>query len=108
MTEGTEAPVEAVIEAVIARVKTVYRSWGRTTSVAQMRSDWDALFGFRSVKASVESGSANGVAAKWIAPCRVPRCSCPHGRISQPPVKAMKAAQRKYGPPLAKFRRQRL
>jgi epsilon-lactone hydrolase len=67
MREGTEAPIEAVIDTVIARVKTVYRSWGRTTSVAQMRSDWDTLFGSRSVSASVETVCANGVAAEWIA-----------------------------------------
>jgi monoterpene epsilon-lactone hydrolase len=63
MTGGTEAPVEAVI----ARVKKVYRSWGRTTTVAQMRADWDALFGATSVKAFTESVSANGVAAQWVS-----------------------------------------
>jgi acetyl esterase/lipase len=66
MTGGTEG-IEVPVEAVIARVKKVYRSWGRATTVAQMRSDWDALFGSTSVKALIELVSANGVAAQWVS-----------------------------------------
>lgn len=65
MTGGTEG-IEAPVEAVIARVKRVYRSWGRATTVAQMRADWDALFGATSVKVFAEPVSANGVAAQWV------------------------------------------
>jgi epsilon-lactone hydrolase len=35
----------APVDLAIARIRAVYRSWNRDTSVAQMRSDWDAAFG---------------------------------------------------------------
>ena len=63
MTSGTETPVDAVI----ARVKKVYTSWGRSTTVEQMREDWDSLFGSNAVHAVVETVVANGVRAQWIA-----------------------------------------
>lgn len=57
----------APVDAVIARVKAVYRSWSRTTGVEQMRSDWDALFASTPVDAATQSVSAGGVPAQWIA-----------------------------------------
>ena len=57
---------EAAVEAVIVRVQSVYRGWGRSTSLARMRQDWDELFGSSAVSAAVEPVSANGVSAEWI------------------------------------------
>jgi epsilon-lactone hydrolase len=54
------------IESVIARVKAVYGSWRRDTSVAQMRADWDHLFSATG-DASVESVECAGVPCQWIA-----------------------------------------
>ena len=56
----------APIDAVIARVKAVYRGWGRATTVAQMRDDWDALFGSVSIAAEVESVSIGAMHAQWV------------------------------------------
>jgi acetyl esterase/lipase len=57
---------EAPLGAAIARVKKVYQSWYRSTTIAQMRDDWDSLFGSAAVNASIESVSAGGVPAQWI------------------------------------------
>lgn len=56
----------AAIESVIARVKAVYGSWRRDTSVAQMRADWDQLFSATG-DASIEAVDCSGVACQWIA-----------------------------------------
>jgi monoterpene epsilon-lactone hydrolase len=53
-TSASTAPGTVPIEAVIARVKQVYGRWGRATGVAQMRADWDALFGAVAVDAHIE------------------------------------------------------
>jgi len=54
------------IESVIARVKAVYGSWRRDTTVAQMRADWDNLFSATG-DASVEPVECAGVPCQWIA-----------------------------------------
>jgi epsilon-lactone hydrolase len=54
------------VESVIARVKAVYGSWRRDTSVAQMRADWDHLFSATG-DASVEPVECAGVPCQWIA-----------------------------------------
>lgn len=58
---------QAPIDAVIARVKAVYRSWGRTTPVEQMRLDWDELFASDRAPAKSQPVSAGGVDATWIS-----------------------------------------
>lgn len=57
---------EAGLETVIARIRAVYSGWGRGTSAADMRRDWDALFAADRVEAEVEPVSAGGVPAAWI------------------------------------------
>lgn len=54
------------VEAVIARVRSVYGRWRRDTSVAQMRADWDELFSAKG-DASFEPVQAGGVPCAWIA-----------------------------------------
>ena len=58
---------EAPIDAVIARVRKVYGGWGRSTTVEQMRRDWDELFASNAFTATFEPVSAGGVNAQWIA-----------------------------------------
>lgn len=62
MSDLTPTPVDAVV----ARVKKVYRSWGRATTVEQMRSDWDTLFGVDEVAAVLEPVVAGGVPGQWV------------------------------------------
>lgn len=64
MTPTTDSAVEAVIE----RIRSVYKGWGRTTAIAAMRCDWEAL---HAPDASVPRAIpvlANGVKAAWITP----------------------------------------
>ena len=62
MNTTTETPIDTVI----ARVRKVYGGWGRSTTIEQMRRDWDELFGSDAVAATVEPVSANGLNAQWI------------------------------------------
>jgi acetyl esterase/lipase len=63
------APIDLAIE----RIRAVYRSWNRDTSVARMRSDWDAAFGGTSASVACERVSAGGVDAEWISPADAPQ-----------------------------------
>lgn len=56
----------AAIDGVIDRVRRTYRSWGRGTTVAQMRSDWDRLFGTAGLEAALEPCDALGVPGLWV------------------------------------------
>jgi acetyl esterase/lipase len=62
----------APIDLAIARIRAVYRSWNRDTSVAQMRSDWDAAFGGSTAPVAYERVCAGGVDGEWISPANVP------------------------------------
>jgi epsilon-lactone hydrolase len=57
---------EQAVDAVIDRVKAVYGRWGRQTTVAQMRSDWDALFCAEG-DARIADVTANGVPCRWVS-----------------------------------------
>ena len=45
MARAGEDIATAPIDLAIERIRAVYRSWNRDTTVAQMRGDWDAAFG---------------------------------------------------------------
>jgi len=62
------APIDLAIE----RIRAVYRSWNRDTSVAQMRRNWDAAFGNSKVAVPCETVSAGGVDGEWISPANAP------------------------------------
>jgi epsilon-lactone hydrolase len=62
----------APIDLVIARIRSVYRSWNRDTSVAQMRNDWDAAFGGSNVAVTCQRVSAGSVDGAWIFPPNAP------------------------------------
>ena len=51
----------APIDLAIARIRAIYRNWNRETSVAQMRSDWDAAFEGSTAAVTFERVSAGGV-----------------------------------------------
>jgi acetyl esterase/lipase len=61
------------VDRVIARIGRIYRGWTRETSVARMRSDWDAAFSASTVPVVCEAVSANGIEAEWIIPADAPR-----------------------------------
>jgi epsilon-lactone hydrolase len=56
------------VERAIRRIQSVYASWNRNTSVAQMRSDWDSAFAGCTVPVSCNPVDAGGVEAEWIVP----------------------------------------
>lgn len=58
--------MSTAVDGVIDRVRKVYGSWTRDTTVAQMRQDWDTLFGSVPVDATLEEVDAGGVRAQWV------------------------------------------
>ena len=72
MTRASEDIATAPIDLAIARIRAVYRSWNRDTSVTQMRSDWDAAFGSSTAPETCERVSAGGVGGEWISPADTP------------------------------------
>lgn len=72
MARAGEDIATAPIDLAIARIRAVYRSWNRDTSVARMRSDWDAGFGGTTAAVAFERVSAGGVDGEWIAPANAP------------------------------------
>ncbi len=57
-------------EAVIARIRAVYRRWDRTTGIATTRRDWEALLAPDPSVPPAVPVSANGIAAAWIGDLR--------------------------------------
>ena len=60
------------VERAIRKIQSVYGSWNRQTTVAQMRSDWDAAFAGCTVPVSCRAVSAGGVDGEWIVPADAP------------------------------------
>jgi len=73
MARAGEDIATAPIDLAIERIRVVYRSWNRDTSVAQMRSDWDTAFGSCTVPVSCQHVSAGSVDGEWITPAHAPR-----------------------------------
>lgn len=67
VSAGTLTETQSAVERAIARVSAVYGGWRRSTTVADMRADWDRLFWSDAMAASTEPVSAGGVAATWIS-----------------------------------------
>lgn len=72
MTEVSDDVALDPVERAIRRIQAVYRSWSRETSVAQMRSDWDAAFAGCTVTVSCRKVSVGGVDGEWIVPSDAP------------------------------------
>ncbi len=66
MTQTTPLSTNTAVDGVIDRVRKVYGSWKRDTTVARMRQDWDELFGGVPVNAALEDVDAGGVQAQWV------------------------------------------
>jgi acetyl esterase/lipase len=73
MARAGEHIATAPIDLAIERIRAVYRSWNRDTSVAQMRGDWDAAFGGCTLPVSRQRVSARGVDGEWLSPANAPR-----------------------------------
>jgi monoterpene epsilon-lactone hydrolase len=73
MTRASDDIATAPIDLAIARIRAVYCSWNRDTSMTQMRSDWDAAFGSSTAAlVTCERVSAGGVDGEWILPVNTP------------------------------------
>ena len=57
--------IDDPVERAIARLRAIYCKWDKTTSVTQMRADWDAAFAMSANKAS-KRFSIGGIDAEWI------------------------------------------
>lgn len=57
---------DAALEGVIAQITGLLAGWDRSTTVPEMRRDYDALYAHDKVPAEITAVSANGVAASWI------------------------------------------
>ncbi|MEO8298310.1 MAG: alpha/beta hydrolase [Burkholderiales bacterium] len=62
MTDRELTPVARVV----ARIKQVYRGWGKTATIGQMRSDWDALFSGLPLAAAMAPVDVGGVPGAWF------------------------------------------
>ena len=69
MARASEDIAAAAIDLVIERIRRVYRSWNRSTTVVQMRRDWDTAFENCTVGVSCKRVSADGVDGEWFVPC---------------------------------------
>jgi acetyl esterase/lipase len=72
MANAGEDIATAPIDRAIARIRAVYRSWNRDTTVAQMREDWDTAFRGSTAPVTCECVSAGGVDGEWISPANAP------------------------------------
>jgi len=72
MARAGEDIATAPIDLAIERIRVVYRSWNRDTTVAQMRGDWDAAFAGSAAPVTCERVSAGGVDGEWISPANAP------------------------------------
>jgi len=67
MTRTSENIATTPLDLVIERIRRVYRGWNRSTSVAQMRTDWDAAFQADIAPILHHRTSVGGVDGEWIA-----------------------------------------
>jgi epsilon-lactone hydrolase len=73
MARVAEDIAPAPIDRAIARIRAVYRSWNRDTTVARMRSDWDEAFAGTTAPVTCEQVTAGGVDGEWISPANAPK-----------------------------------
>ena len=72
MMRAGEDIATAPIDRAVARIRAVYKSWNRSTTVGEMRSDWDAAFGGTTEPVTSERISAGSVDGEWISPADAP------------------------------------
>lgn len=61
------------IDQIIERVLSVYNGWGRDTSVAKMRADWDQLFGVEPMLPAPVITRFDDVEAAWVGQHDLPK-----------------------------------
>lgn len=61
------------VDLAIARVQSVYGSWGRDTTVHQMRNDWERLFGLEDETEYPAIETMNGVPVAWVGEAELSR-----------------------------------
>jgi monoterpene epsilon-lactone hydrolase len=70
MASKQPMPVDATeaddVSSVVERLRGTYARWTRTTTIRQMRDDWDDLFRGRAEPWPIERLEAGGVPAEWI------------------------------------------
>lgn len=64
---------ETSVDRAIARIRSIYGSWTRDTSLTQMRRDWDAAFAGYTARVARQQIAARGVDGEWIVPAHAPR-----------------------------------
>lgn len=62
---------QALIDRAIGEIKRTYAKWGKSTTVAEMRGDWDELFRGRARPEVIERFDAGGVPAAWVGSSKV-------------------------------------
>jgi acetyl esterase/lipase len=72
MTQAGEDVALEPVERAIRRIRSIYSGWNRQTTVARMRSDWDAAFAGCTVPASRQQIAVGGVDGEWIVPSDAP------------------------------------
>ena len=59
--------LSSVLENIHQRIRATFGAWDDTTSIEQMRQDWDELFARELAKADTVPVDAGGVSAQWIS-----------------------------------------
>jgi acetyl esterase/lipase len=54
------------VSSIVERLRGTYAGWTRTTTIQQMRDDWDNFFRSRAQPWPIDKLEAGGVAAQWI------------------------------------------
>ena len=72
MTRTSEDMVATPLDLAIERIRRIYRGWNRSTSVAQMRTDWDAAFLADIAPISHQNVAVAGMDSEWIAGSNAP------------------------------------
>ena len=72
MTRTSEDMVATPLDLAIERIRRIYRGWNRSTSVAQMRTDWDAAFLADIAPISHQNVPVAGMDSEWIAGSNAP------------------------------------
>lgn len=72
MTRTSEDMVATPLDLAIERIRRIYRGWNRSTSVAQMRTDWDAAFLANIAPISHQNVVVAGMDSEWIAGSNAP------------------------------------
>lgn len=63
---ASHEPTGNDVDAAVARLRQTYARWGRGTTPAQMRADWDGLFSGMAISAAIQPATLGGVPGEWV------------------------------------------